>query len=985
VAQATCEGSSVSNGFGWLDLWARRRADLAALAVVVLFFVVCFGRFIWHGQFLIGGDVFFYTYPLRTVAWRMLRAGDLPLWTPHVLSGYPLLAMAQLGLGYPLTWGHLFLPPHWAEEIYVLAPFLLAPAFTYAYVRELGRSRLAALLAGLTYSYSGLTTNSLGMNGIMTNALMWLPLMLIASERARTRPFVPCLLWATFAYTMSVLTGLGQGFCFVGIVALAYAVFLSIFLPAKDGKTEDRPPLLTWTRWRPVCVAVCAIVLAAGVAAFQIAETMRALRLSVRRQISYEFFSQGSFTPLAAWKSFAAPLYHFIDDTTYIALPACILAVCAVIGAMRNKQRRDVRVFFWLATALVALSLMLGSSTPLYPLLYHVPLLNLFRNPSRHAFEWTFALATLAAYGWDTLSLGVDSVAQSRGRRELAGAYVLLLVGVSCGVLWWRVAHHAPYVGDSVEHGSAERWYVYWKALFTLSLLFALWLGSRLKASGWRQSLLTCVLLAACLVEPVILISVWWPGMAKPTARFATPALTTRFLQQFSPELQRVYVRANGAEEETSSRPRFDALDRTALFGLHNVAGYEQLFMERYSRALGNVDFDAVNPRPGYTATHALFEPRSHVLDLLSTGFVVVWPDLEVVPAVNLIERQGVRFAAKDLARELRPGEVVNLRAAGATGDTLALVTSLANSVALAQGSAVARVRVLTSDARIIERELRAGADTAEWAHERADVRAALKHGLASVFDSAPGDAAGSYPALRYWTRVPLSASESVSRIEIASVTATATLALWKATLYDSRDGHSTPLMNESDTTTLDPARWQIETELEGVVVLRNKRALPRAWLVAKAEAVDGEEALRRIRGEDAREFDPRRTALLEVRPDELPQLPGDDIGSESSAHFISYEANRLQIETSAPMPTVLVVSEIFYPGWVASVDGRPTQILLTDYLLRGIALPAGVHTVELRYAAPAARNGAILSALTLCLLAGLGIYARRRHTRQTG
>src|SRR5688572_12009604 len=114
-----------------------RRADWAALGCIALFFALFFARVLLGGRFIITGDAFDYTYPLRTVAWEMIRAGELPIWTPHILSGFPLLA-TQLALGYPLTWGYLFLPPHWAEQIYVLAPYLLTPAFTYAYARQIG-------------------------------------------------------------------------------------------------------------------------------------------------------------------------------------------------------------------------------------------------------------------------------------------------------------------------------------------------------------------------------------------------------------------------------------------------------------------------------------------------------------------------------------------------------------------------------------------------------------------------------------------------------------------------------------------------------------------------------------------------------------------------------------------------------------------------------------------------------------------------------
>jgi hypothetical protein len=157
------------------------------------------------------------------------------------------------------------------------------------------------------------------------------------------------------------------------------------------------------------------------------------------------------------------------------------------------------------------------------------------------------------------------------------------------------------------------------------------------------------------------------------------------------------------------------------------------------------------------------------------------------------------------------------------------------------------------------------------------------------------------------------------------------------------------------------------------VAALDNTRALPRAWLVAEAESVDGEEALRRIRGDGARAFDPRRTALLEVAPAELPALDGGELGAGSGAAVVSYAADRIAIETRADKPSVLVVSEIFYPGWEATVDGRAVPVRLADYLLRGVYVEAGSHRVEMRYRSPALWYGALISALTLLLLAALG------------
>src|SRR5207237_7056223 len=163
----------------------------------------------------------------------------------------------------------------------------------------------------------------------------------------------------------------------------------------------------------------------------------------------------------------------------------------------------------------------------------------------------------------------------------------------------------------------------------------------------------------------------------------------------------------------------------------------EQLVLTRFSRALGNAGPDAVNTRYDVTGgpDPTLFSARSHVLDILNTTHVVTYANLATAPPM-LVQHDGVPFAAVDLGRELRPGESVTLSATAARGDTLALVTSLANSVDVPDGQVVAVLRLFTTDGRVLERSLRAGADTSEWAHERADVRAVVKHRLAPVFDT---------------------------------------------------------------------------------------------------------------------------------------------------------------------------------------------------------------------------------------------------------
>jgi hypothetical protein len=998
-----------------LDISRGRIRDAAAVLFIAGFFAVFFGRFLFGDEFIVGGDAFAYSYPLRSVGWEMMRAGQLPLWTPLVLSGYPLLSMSQLAFAYPLTWGYLFLDAPHAEQLYVLAPFLLAPIFTYAYAREAGRSRAAALLAGLSFGYGGAMTGLLGVVGFFTNAMMWLPLMLVAIDRATPRAgrrFAGCLLAAAAAYAMSVLTGLAQGFVFVALVASAYALFLALFdAPRDDGENPAR----SWpsrARWRAAAVAAGAIILGAGMGAFQILETMRAVRRSIRRTLIYPFFVSGSFSPRVALKSLVAPLYteRFADVGTYVAPLVLLLALVAVICALRRTtRRRNPRIFFWAFVAFVSGVLILGQHTPVYGWLYHLPVINSFRVPSRFAFIWTFAAAILSAYGWDAVAVhlrkrstkGAHSLSMRLNFAFVTGLFALCALA---GYFWWQRTKASAVTEFDAGMGVPRAWvegfwyaglplpsYLAWKLAFTVLIFLLVWRGWKIGAARARGLVLVAAVALACFVEPFVVVSNWWQPFAKSRARFDAASPVTRFLHARTREAGggRIYTRVKLFAEEFDESPRFDPPNLTALYKLENVGGYEPLLFERYSRALGGVHLDAASPLPGVAPNRALFDARSRVLDLLGARFVV---NAEMAADAPTSERDGVRFDATDLATELRPGEKLSLKvSSAATADTLALVTSMSNSAAIADGTVVALLRLRTTGGRVVERPLRAGSDTAEWAHERADVRRGVRHALAPVFDSVPvKDERGDYSSHRYWTRIPLGETLEVDSVEIVNQTASAPLALWKATLYDAGHGQSRRLARtqRSVYAGLDADRWAVVYDEEDVLVLENKRALPRAWLVGQAEAVDGEEALRIISGEggeNRRDFDPRRTALLEVAPAELPALGGGELAPESAATVTLYEPNRLVIDTRAAQAAVLVLSEINYPGWEATLNGAATRIHATNYLLRGVVVPAGEHRIEMRYRAPAARNGAIISVVSLGAFGALLFSSCRRRPRRAG
>ena len=908
----------------------------------------------------------------------MIRSGNWPLWTHELLSGYPLLSMAQIGVGYPLTWGYLFLPGHWAETIYVLAPYVLVPTFTYAYCREVGRSRMAALLAGLSFSYGGFIFGKYTNNGMLSNAVLWLPLILIALERSLRGNFLRCLLGASVAYVFAVLTGIGQGFVFAGIVALAYASFLTFVRPRQNGiEAREDVRWSSMRRWAPLLVMTSALFLAAGVAAFQILETAQASNLSVRRTLSYTTFGEGSLTLGTVWRSllFIYYVYDAIDVTAFMAPLVIILALLGLIYFAR-KPERDSRVFFWITAVAIGFVLMLGVNTPLYRLVYEVPVLNRFRVPARHTLEWSFGLAVLAAYGWDA------SVAIARRRKEATNKWPLalamtavLLALATAG--WWLYALGRPESPYDIHHAQLPRsTYLLFKGAHTLLLLVGLFMILR-ASTRWRNSILAAIILLACLTEPYFVLRSWWLPLHKTSAELSSsyPSLATQYLRQFPVEEHRIYTRVDLFHEGPWVRERVDPHNLTLLFGLHNAAGYEPLMLERYSRLLGNVGVDSVNPRPGFPRDDNIFSADSHVLDLLNTSFVVGYSNFSK-SLVGGGKKKGIEFPAVDLGVNLKPGESVTLQGIDVTGDALGIVSSLSHAPVVENGSIVARILLVASDGAE-EVRLLAGRDTAEWAYERPDVRASIKHSMAEIFDSFPGDEQDTFPAHRYWTVIPLSSTRPIDRVEITNVNPSASLALWKAVVPDSGRQITTPLNNEGALISeiKDQTRWERSINQNGVLILRNLRSKQRAWMVTAAESVDAEEALRRVRGESPIPFDPFTVALLEVPQAQLPIL--DSEKPAGKVERLTYKPNAIEIVTESNGQSLLVVSQTDYPGWIATVDGNPATLQKVDYVAQAVVVPAGRHLVELRYTAPAASRGAIISLLTLVLLSGLGVIAR--------
>jgi hypothetical protein len=157
------------------------------------------------------------------------------------------------------------------------------------------------------------------------------------------------------------------------------------------------------------------------------------------------------------------------------------------------------------------------------------------------------------------------------------------------------------------------------------------------------------------------------------------------------------------------------------------------------------------------------------------------------------------------------------------------------------------------------------------------------------------------------------------------------------------------------------------------VKVYRVGDPLPRAWVVYNTRIAADDEAFGLL---DAADFDPRATAVLPPESAAL-ALPAGG-GPGSAALVLASAPGRLVLQVSSAADGLLVVSQPFYPGWQARVDGARVPLYRLDVLLQGLPLGAGDHRVELSYHLPLWPAWLSLIALLACLAALVWVRSRR-------
>ncbi len=397
-------------------------AALGALAALNLgfFWRVLLTRDTWLPRG--GGDFNSFYYPLYRFAGQQIAVGHFPRWNPTLWGGMPFAADQQVGLFSPFNLlAFLLARPFGYDTLQWLAigHIWLASVFAYACCRDLGARRMAALIGGVTFAYSGFLVSHLG-HYPMVAVAPWLPATLLALRRAILQRSLPWTLATAGSLLLALLAGHQQIFLYLLTATGLYWLFLTWTTspppvwPAGFGKVArwlGRPFAGHWLR--AGSRLLLALGLTVGLAAPALLLSLELAARSIRSGISYNEATAFSLRPLHlitllipnAFGSTPATYINAVGFSGevwgYAGVVALGLAAFAFVRA--NGAARPAALFLG-GLALLALIVALGPATPLQGWFYaFVPGYSRVRASGRWLLLVDFAIGTLAALGLENL------------------------------------------------------------------------------------------------------------------------------------------------------------------------------------------------------------------------------------------------------------------------------------------------------------------------------------------------------------------------------------------------------------------------------------------------------------------------------------------------------------------------------------------------------------------------------------------------------
>ena len=882
-------------------------------ALLMCFAVFFYWRILFTNRYIFPWDAAEFFYPYFSFVHEELRHFRFPLWNPLVMSGYPIIGDMEAQIFYPINWLFLVLSPssplsYKLVEIQLISHFILAGLFMYYLARDFVDDRIAALLCGVLFMCSGaMVAHTQHLASV--NAMAWYPLVFLLARRGLLQGRLIYSLYAGMVFGIQILAGHWQHSVYLGVLLFLYFAYEACLGPLRS---------VLWPRWMLMLFIVAGV--GAALAMVQVIPSYQLGNLSVRSYLTY-WDVTGGIPPVYLWTLFlpnyfgglnGAPLGWPYDLSFYYVFLTVPGFVLALLGLTETLRRRN---FVWLGIVLLAIELSFGRDGNLATFLYQVPILNLFRYAGTYFDLANFGLCLMAAIG--AQALFTRSLWPPLQKHLPAGLVILLLCATAVGVilqLGWRI------------HG--------WYHMLAVLALVALLVTARFRGK------LTPLAFQGAFLSLVVFQLIHYNMNQKFNWSINNPRRHMSFEYAVGDKKTLEFLRSDPAGDFRTAAVAESAWSGNGsnVWRIPTIYGWNPITLRRYESYIRQFTHTSDYTLPYGGPDHNW---DSSMLDLLGTKYLLLVSagmdresGLVEDGKYELVHNNGewwwVYRNKEYLSRAwfypkayVVPHEDAVLAAMASNwfdarktllfekGDLRGFPTNLVEElpvIDLHLNDATASTGTVTVDSYCSD----SLSMFAEWGR------------------------------LGSWLRYTVPGPEEPGRYR---------LLMQHAAAYRPTPSLQIAVENGNYRQEMGPTRvpgtsgWDCQkSRTADLGELELRPGVNQITLTSLEESLINIFALRLIR---------------------LPQETAPETGSFSVSQFVSFP-NRVSFTTRVSQNGFLLLNEVYYPGWEAMVDGKPTEILRAGSIFRSLFLSSGEHQIEFHFRPQYLAWGAAISLLTL-------------------
>ncbi|MEW6087959.1 MAG: YfhO family protein [bacterium] len=320
--------------------------------------------------------------------------GEIPFWIPYSFSGMPNLAALSTEAVYPtfIIWHLLKVPPHLIYLFEYMISLCAAGFFTYLFAKTLGLAEISSFVTGVFFMFCGNLSTIINPGHINNmEAISVIPLVFYFLEKGfqNKKYFYFVLVGCVFGW-QSLAVGY-QIMVYTIVTAGLYLLFKIVFL-------KEPPKYLFYF--------ISGIMIIPLISAVQFLPSFFYLKHSYRAEPTYKYFTSWSFHPAEVITYLIPRFFGLMEETYwghnpfwlntyYLGILPILLSFVAVFFLLKN----DKKVLGFTILTTLALVLSFGGNTPLYRILYYMPVISKFRTSARWTIFFDFFLIILAGIG----------------------------------------------------------------------------------------------------------------------------------------------------------------------------------------------------------------------------------------------------------------------------------------------------------------------------------------------------------------------------------------------------------------------------------------------------------------------------------------------------------------------------------------------------------------------------------------------------------